>query len=1407
MIKQFEQIYQCNIISRYTGFLENIERRITTSDGRSQLTKLQEKALKSEKFWYKPEGGTRNLIIQGATSSGKTMLAELLAMQCIANNRKAIYLVPLRALIEEKRKKFDNDMKTGDDWRKVYGSSSDYQDHDMELMEGDYDLAVIVYEKFFALLAEPSNLLKDCSLIVVDEMQLLSAPDRGPKLEYAITKVRKQYSYSNKIRILGLTTADSQTKYVEKWLDADVIRELARPVRLRERIIALDGTYWERIVPGSNDIPLEKDTSGTASNPIKGHLEGIGNHDTKEEFLCALLKKIYSDNPKKKTIVFASSRRGAASLAKKICESRVLGQQAAKASEQIINEIAKIDFYDEKDAQRWKNLLLPMGVAYHNAALAMSMREMIEEEFRKENGAIRLIVATETLMIGVNLPADIIILFDDSVPRRSDETSGINSKPLNIQEYRNFIGRCGRLGITDNEGGESYLIARDVRDLRSKWTNYVNEKQETIQSALENANANINDKALSFTPYFLNLLCRGNNAKFRMNDVIELLYSTLSYHEKKDATNEVQEIAREIVNILKKRKMAIESEFDPMDFNLDGIQSEDSQYATNEFGITMAPYALSVRTCWEIYVSFFLAGFEEQKYAGLPISYTGKNLLSETADKTDNGFLLDILYRICSMNEVSNKIKYPGLPEKTAKNGNNQNIFSQLRKTVKDFLRKYEADEKSFGHKPFWDNSRLEIICNDTEDNISNKEIETALRAILLKYWLEKKLMKEIRSEINLPSDRYSLDAGDFDRLGEVCAFIIEAVANCFHASGKRVEALWDNKGHGLDQLKYSFLNLASAIKYGMDDPELLKIAKMNIPGLGRKTIIELGEMAKKEGYESTLHFITSRGKTLEGYLKKEQLRRLRESNKDLHYKQEIERLYGGRLLPERLYDALRSLTTQGKKEEWEKSVDDLISGIQSWPSPLKNSHGIDVGRTINHEDGILFVAYLYIEKEEELLKIDHINDLLESIPEKEQGKVVIISNVDAGDELQLAGVSFETNWGMLTSTQLCMYMIELANKSSLVKFDPMITSSNSYVLFHVLAESTHQAIFKRKTAISETVERLLQNAATRNDASKSTNEPFGTFVEDIGSGANGQVSLYQKNQPGHKEKFACKIILIPNDNCQTEVEQTSKELRQYFLQNDIHSLKDKRINNVTKEYYKSKANFDQKYIEAIPEAIETLKENNLKEDEINFSLGISCYIQGMTYFKEAEIIKGLSAAPNVIRIKSVNEEFFWNDGNPQCKISIWMDCMDGNLEALLQIPEWEIIQIGISMCNALSYCHAKGILHRDIKPQNILYKENDDKSREYYISDFGSASRKGTKTITGTPRFIPPEVSAGQGWSERGDIYSLGVTLKDIFGKRNHNPELHQILEKASNQDIRERFQNMDDFKYALEQFATKRH
>ena len=156
---------------------------------------------------------------------------------------------------------------------------------------------------------------------------------------------------------------------------------------------------------------------------------------------------------------------------------------------------------------------------------------------------------------------------------------------------------------------------------------------------------------------------------------------------------------------------------------------------------------------------------------------------------------------------------------------------------------------------------------------------------------------------------------------------------------------------------------------------------------------------------------------------------------------------------------------------------------------------------------------------------------------------------------------------------------------------------------------------------------------------------------------------------------------------------------------------------------------------------------------------------------------------PNVCRVYDI--------GEAEGSTYLSMEYVDGeDLASLLRrigrLPQDKALEIARQLCAGLAAAHDKGVLHRDLKPGNIML----DGQGQLRITDFGLAGVAGeVKDIrSGTPAYMAPEQRAGQEVTARSDIYALGVVLHEIFtGKRpsdsthpDMTPEVDRVIRRC---------------------------
>ncbi len=145
--------------------------------------------------------------------------------------------------------------------------------------------------------------------------------------------------------------------------------------------------------------------------------------------------------------------------------------------------------------------------------------------------------------------------------------------------------------------------------------------------------------------------------------------------------------------------------------------------------------------------------------------------------------------------------------------------------------------------------------------------------------------------------------------------------------------------------------------------------------------------------------------------------------------------------------------------------------------------------------------------------------------------------------------------------------------------------------------------------------------------------------------------------------------------------------------------------------------------------------------------------------------MRRMNGSANIVNCDDMR--YIQHDDGIGWDIYIRMELLTPLMKALPDdIPEDLVLRCARDLCRALELCESNSILHRDIKPQNIFVSRNGD----FKLGDFGIAKViEGTKTgsVAGTYRYMAPEVSRGEKYGSRADIYSLGLVLYWMLNER----------------------------------------
>ncbi|KAJ4967816.1 hypothetical protein NE237_014517 [Protea cynaroides] len=141
---------------------------------------------------------------------------------------------------------------------------------------------------------------------------------------------------------------------------------------------------------------------------------------------------------------------------------------------------------------------------------------------------------------------------------------------------------------------------------------------------------------------------------------------------------------------------------------------------------------------------------------------------------------------------------------------------------------------------------------------------------------------------------------------------------------------------------------------------------------------------------------------------------------------------------------------------------------------------------------------------------------------------------------------------------------------------------------------------------------------------------------------------------------------------------------------------------------------------------------------------------------KEAKILQLLNGNPNVVQIIDVYEDENYLDIVMElCDSSDLYDRVSNRI-----FSDVEAAAVMSPLMEAIAHCHRRGVAHRDIKPDNILF----DSRNRLKLADFGSAEffhdGRSMRGIVGTPYYVAPEVLSGRDYNEKVDVWSAGVIM-----------------------------------------------
>jgi helicase len=414
------------------------------------------KAIQSNKFGFLREIQRKTLekgllddksfLVISPSGSGKTLIGHIAVLNTIFKYKaKALYLVPLRALANEKYYQFSKQssgLKV-----KIILTMGDQEINTRDLYNAD--LYIMTFEKFDAYLRNNPEVewIQKIKTIIIDEIHIVGDNHRGPRLENLILRI---YNLKMPPQLVCLSATIGNPTFLTNWFS--YLEQKFRNNRLEE---VRDAT---RPTPLHHKILVTKNKLEVMTKIVGKTLENNG-------------QVLIFTNSRVKTELFAKQISSGLKSSKWINFSQNLDKffhsvnfQMNEVDTGILNQIEK-------------------GVGFYHAGLNSKERLLLEEAFKKD--IIKVLITTTSLSAGINLPARAVIIQDFYLYHIKTSEIQINQKyslkydkkPLNRNLFHQICGRAGRPGF--DPIGYAYVLTESTEEKFFIQDHYFTQKNST----------------------------------------------------------------------------------------------------------------------------------------------------------------------------------------------------------------------------------------------------------------------------------------------------------------------------------------------------------------------------------------------------------------------------------------------------------------------------------------------------------------------------------------------------------------------------------------------------------------------------------------------------------------------------------------------------------------------------------------------------------------------------------------------------------------------------------------------------------------------------------------------------------------------------------------------------------------
>ncbi|HEX7353691.1 MAG TPA: DEAD/DEAH box helicase, partial [Mycobacteriales bacterium] len=379
-----------------------------------------------------------DVLVAAPTGAGKTVVGEFAVHLALSAGRKCFYTTPIKAL---------SNQKFGDLCRRFGAARVGLLTGDTSV-RGHADVVVMTTEVLRNMLYAGSDTLDDLGFVVMDEVHYLSDRFRGAVWEEVIIHL------ASSVRLVSLSATVSNAEEFGAWLqevrgETRVVVEEHRPVPLWQHVLADRHLYDLYASPDGREVNPR--LLRRARDELRLPVDRRGRHGRPRSSVrtpsrVEVVERLDADGLLP-AIVFVFSRAGCEAAVGQCLRSGLrLNDDAARDEVRRIAEEMTADIPDDDlrvlGYGGWLDGL-QRGFAAHHAGLIPAFKEVVERLFT--GGLVHVVFATETLALGINMPARSVVL------ERLSKWNGETHADVTAGEYTQLTGRAGRRGI-DVEG-------------------------------------------------------------------------------------------------------------------------------------------------------------------------------------------------------------------------------------------------------------------------------------------------------------------------------------------------------------------------------------------------------------------------------------------------------------------------------------------------------------------------------------------------------------------------------------------------------------------------------------------------------------------------------------------------------------------------------------------------------------------------------------------------------------------------------------------------------------------------------------------------------------------------------------------------------------------------------------------